>query len=893
MELERIDLLDLTKKILVFLLLAHLLPAIPVQAETDLPASSVAVLGFRYHGPPGKSGLADEVREGLARRLEARGNRVALEKEVPSSFEEIRKLAGLSGTDYLLYGSVTLLGRELSADIRVAKTKTPATPSPAFVQGSAELVPELLDRLASQVQRIMAAPYFVDKVLVRGNRRIDTDAILQVLGTRPGTLFDPETISSDIKSVYRLGYFDDVQVDLQEGPNGKVVTFVVREKPAIRNITIKGNKAIKLEKIKDVLDLKPYSIIREKALQEAVEKIKGLYAGKGFVNTTVTVSVEPVSDQAADVVFEIEEGEKLQIKSISFQGNRHVKDGELKSLMETTEKDYKWIPGIKAIVSFFKGQSPVLKWDALDRDLGRIAAFYHNKGYIDAKVGQPRVERRGKWLYITIPIDEGECYGVGRIEIQQDYFKDTRALLSRLELPGQSTFSQQILRQDILKLTDMFADQGFAYADITPRVTKDPEKKLVNIQLLVNKGPKVNFERIEIVGNTRTRDKVIRRELRVVELEPFSASGLRKSRQRLGRLGYFEEVNMTPSKGSREDLMDLKVQVKERPTGTFSIGAGYSSVDKLILMGEISQRNFLGKGQTLSFKGILGTQTNRYTFSFTEPYFRDTRLSLGTDLYNWERQYDDYTKNSTGGSVRSGYPLTDDLSIYLSFRVDNTTLSDISDNASQIIKESRDINSTRSMRLGLSYDTRNDFYNPTKGWNNGASVEYAGGVFGGDSAFIKLNGNLSYYRPIWNDFVGHLRFGIGYVTKGTGGELPVYERFFIGGMDSVRGFKWGTISPIDPVSGERVGGEYMGYLQTEVIFPLLKDMGLNGVVFYDMGNAWDKDSGYDIADLRKSVGCGIRWLSPMGPLRIEWGYNLDPRADEAASNWDFRIGGSF
>ncbi len=889
--MERIDFIT---KILLIFLAGLLFLHTEIRAEVRIHPVSVLILNLNYYGPTGDSGLSCEIQEGLARRLEAKGHDVSMGERLPESLDQIRELARAQGVQYALYGSVSLVGGQISTDLRLVQVDKPSLePEPIFSQGTPDHTPELLDRLASQVERVFLAPYLVDRVLLQGNRRIDTDAILQVIATKPDKPFDPATISSDIKSIYQMGYFDDVQVDVTHGPKGKIVTFLLREKPAIRNITISGNKAIKTDKIKEVLDLKPYSIVSEKALQENAEKIKALYAEKGFVNTVVTASVEQVSSQAADVTFDIVEGEKLQIKSITFQGNKHIDSDELKALMETTEKNYQWIPTLKAIKAFFKGQSPVLKWDAMERDLGRIAAFYHNRGYVDAKVGQPLVKRKDKWLYITIPIQEGDRYGIGNVEIQQDYFEDTKDLLSKLELTSQKTFNQQILRQDILKLTDIFADQGFAYADITPKIHKDPEKKVVNITLVVDKGPKVNFERIEIVGNTRTRDKVIRRELRVVELKPFSATGLRKSKQRLARLGYFEDVNLTPSKGSKKDLMNLKVQIKERPTGTFSIGAGYSSVDKLILMGEISQRNFLGKGQTLSFKGILGSQTNRYTFSFTEPYFRDTRLSLGTDLYNWEREYDDYTKNSTGGAVRLGYPLTDDLSVYSTLRIDNTTLTDISDYASQIIKDSEDIKSTRAISLGLSYDTRNDYYNPTEGWNNGVSIEYAGGVLGGDSAFVKLQGNLSYYRPIWNDFIGHLRLGIGYVTEGSGGKLPVYERFFLGGMDSVRGFKWGTISPIDPDSEERVGGEYMGYLQSEIIFPLLKDMGLNGVIFYDMGNAWDKDTGYDLGDLRKSAGFGIRWLSPMGPLRIEWGYNLDPRAGEDRSNWDFRIGGSF
>jgi outer membrane protein insertion porin family len=279
---------------------------------------------------------------------------------------------------------------------------------------------------------------------------------------------------------------------------------------------------------------------------------------------------------------------------------------------------------------------------------------------------------------------------------------------------------------------------------------------------------------------------------------------------------------------------------------------------------------------------------------------------LGIELYNWEYEYDDYTKESTGGAVRFGYPLTDDISTFIKLRMDDTDISDYSDNTSTIIKDSLDINITRSVSTGLSYDTRDDYYNPAHGWYNKASVEYAGGLLGGDSAFVKLEGRASYYHPIWKAIIGHVNGGIGYVTEGSSGKLPIYEKFFLGGMDSVRGFKYGSVSPIDPETGDRIGGEYMGFMQLETIFPLLKNMGLNGVCFLDMGNVWEKDNAYDLGDLRKSVGLGVRWLSPMGPLSIEWGYNIDKEElsiewgynidkeeGDDTSNWEFRMGGSF
>ncbi len=882
---------------IVYLILAFFFQFLLVSTGTgSISPPQVSILGtpLAYYGPKDRSYLAKEALEGLSRRLKARGDKVFLSKgSPPGSLEEVIKAGKARHVQFVFYGSLSCIGGQLSLDLRIIDLEEAISrPDSLFASGDRRDLNLLLDKAEDKMVKLLNAPYLVAEVDVRGNRRVDTDAILETAMTRVGDVFEPKTIASDIKAIYKMGFFDDVKVDVSRGPTGRKVTFIVKERPAIRHIKFIGNKKIKKDKIRDAIDLKPYTIINEKTLHENAEKIKALYEGKGYMDATVVASVKRISDEAADVTFKITEGEKTHIKSIKFEGNHVFSDNELKKLMETTEKEPIWTPSLRNILSFFKGDTSVLKWDALDRDLGRIGSYYRNHGYVDVKVGQPTVRRKDSWLYITIPVKEGSRYGVGKVDIKQDFFKDKERLLGLLKITKEPVFNQEVLRHDIMKLADLYADQGFAYTDITPIIQKDPKKKLVNITLDVDTGPKVMIRRIDIVGNTRTRDKVIRRELRVKELEPFSASGFRKSSRRLKRLGYFKSVNLIPARENNKKYMDLKVKVKEQPTGSFSIGGGYSSVEKVMLMGEISQRNFLGKGETLSFKGILGAQTNRYSFSFVEPYFRDTKLSLGVDLYNWEQQYDDYTKKSSGGAIRFAYPLNDNLGAFIRLRMDNTNLSNISSHASRFIRDSLDIHVTRSISFGLTYDTRNDYYNPTHGWNNRASIEYAGGPLGGDSAYLKLRGVASYYHPIWKEVTGHVRGGLGYVAEGKGGKLPIYEKFFLGGADSVRGFKYGRISPVDS-NGERIGGDYMGYVQLEAIFPLIKSMGLRGLCFLDMGNVWDKKSGYDITDLRKSIGVGVKWLSPMGPLSIEWGYNIDKKPGDDSSNWEFSTGGNF
>ncbi len=732
----------------------------------------------------------------------------------------------------------------------------------------------------------------VYKVLIKGNKRIDTAAILDAIQTRKDSIYNPEIISQDIKSIYDMGYFDDVAADVTNTPKGKIVTFIVHERPIIDKVVIKGNNELSKDKIKDVLSIKKYDILNEHIVKQNIDKIENLYSDKGYINTVVTAKIKHISASSVELIFSIKEGQKTYIKSIKFIGNHAFSSDQLKNLMDTTEKHPWWWLTWKNIKAMFSGNNGILNKGTLDRDIGRISSYYHDHGYIDAKVGSPNITRKGKWVYISIPIDEGYQYRVASIKIKQHMFPE-KSLLSLMKLKPGDIYSQKTLRQDILKINDKFADKGYAYIQILPQIQKIKGKKEIRITLNIDKGPKVYFQRIQITGNTKTEDKVIRRELRVKELEPFSATGLRKSNIRLNRLGFFKQVTITPKKASAPNKMNLDVKVKEQPTGTFSIGAGYSSIDKLLFMAQVKERNFMGTGDAVSFQGSFSSNSRRYTLSFTNPYFRDTKLLVGVDLYNWLRDYYDYSKKSTGGALRFGYPFTDNLSGSITLRADNTRLSDLPDNPSIVLLDSLSIHTTRSVTMGLTYNTKNSYFYPTHGWDNSLSAEYAGGVLGGDSAFVKVLGNIGYYHPIWKQLISHERLGVGFVTQSSGGRLPIYEKFFLGGIDTIRGYRYGHISPIDPATGDRIGGSRMAYLQNELMFPILKNLGLTGVMFYDVGNVWKQKDGYDISHLKDSVGIGIRWMSPIGPLRIVWGYKLHPEKDESRTDWEFRIGGMF
>ncbi|OAG28494.1 outer membrane protein assembly factor BamA [Thermodesulfatator autotrophicus] len=850
---------------------------------------TVVFLPLKINAPEKDKGELSVINQLLLASLKKRNFKVISPKKTqPSPAIYCQKIPAL-GT---IYGSLTYLGDKASLDLKVYLCKE-KYPQNIYLTGAKEELENLAQKAASLLIKALVGQQIVAEVKIKGNVRMDADAIYPVLSLKAGDIFDPKKIREDIKNIYKLGYFDDVRADVEQTKEGLIVTYILREKPVVKRIVYQGNKAIKTKELQKITELKPYSILNLQKIDEAAEKIKLFYKEQGFYDTKVEPLVKMLNPREARVIFKIKEGKKVYIKKITFEGNKAFSDKDLKKLLEISEKGtFSWLKKIKTFVT--GGIPPgVYSYGGLYRSLGKIVAFYQNHGYIDVRVGEPQVKRKGEWVYITIPVEEGPRYTVGQVDIEQDLFKNKNFIIEKLELPKEKYFNREALRRDIMKITDLFADKGYAYARVEPKIERDPKKHQVNVVFKVDKGPLVYVNRIEITGNTRTRDKVIRRELLVVEQRPFSATRLKKSENRLRRLGYFEDVSISTEKGIKEDQMDINVKVKEQPTGTFSIGAGYSSTDKLLFMAEISQRNFLGKGQTLSFQGYFGARTTRYNLSFTDPYFRDTKFSLGLNLYDWTREYDDYTRESKGFAIKIGYLWRPDIRFHLAYRYDDSNLTDYYYYASEIIRESADIHITSSIELGVTRDSRNHFFDPTRGSLTSIFYEHAGGFLGGDSAYEKITATFSYYHPLFWDVVGHIRVGAGYVTEGSGGKLPVFEKFYLGGLDSVRGYRYGDISPIDPETGERIGGEHMFFAQTEAIFPLVKSMGLKGVVFFDMGNVWDQETGYRFSEVRKSVGFGIRWLSPMGPLRIEWGFNIDTQPGEEKSNWNFRIGGVF
>lgn len=742
----------------------------------------------------------------------------------------------------------------------------------------------------------------VDEVRVQGNQRSEADAVLQVVGQRPGQPLDRGQIRRDIGRIFRLGFYTDVKVDLATLDGKQVLTYVVAEKPSVRLVRYSGNDELDQDELGEVVDIRSFSILDLAKVARNAEKIRDLYIEKGFFLAEVDWDVVELRDNQVDVVFRIVEKEEVTVARIVIVGNDALSDDFIKERIETREG---------GALSFMTGAG-AFQNEAFERDQLRIAQFYYDQGYIKARVGQPRVELspdRAR-LFITIPVEEGERYRTGDVDVVGDFLPQhpKEEVMKLVALEKGEWFSSTQLRATIDAVGELYKDDGYAYVNVAPDTRVDEESRTVSLAISVQKGEKVRIGRITMVGNSRTRDKVIRREMRLYEGEYYSSSGLKRSERLINRLGFFETVTIRTMRGAAEDLMDIVVEVKEKPTGTFQIGAGFSSIESFVAQAQISQNNLFGRGQTLSLQAQLSSLRSIANVQFADDYFLDSRVRFATNLYRYETSYEDFTRQSLGGDITFGYPLGDDWSVAATYTLEEVSVAEggFSGSTSGVTVDNlygRGI--TSSLKGSLFYDTRNNRLFPSAGIYAAGSVEHADEIFLSENEFTRYTLIGRYYYDVGLGIVAKVNGKWGLITSPDPRGVPLFERFFVGGPLSVRGFRRLTLGPDIEVPGSaepdapnrtlNIGGTEQFILNLELEFPIFERVGIRGVGFVDGGNAFDRSEAYadKLSGLRYAWGFGIRWFSPIGPLRFEWGFPFAPVGDEEESVFEFSIGNFF
>jgi outer membrane protein insertion porin family len=791
----------------------------------------------------------------------------------------------------------------------------------------------------------LAAGPVIGAIRVKGQSRIEVSAVIEKMSQKVGQPIHYDAISADIRSIYELGVFEAIEIHEEPGEKGKVnLLVVVKERPVISEVKFDGLDNLEEDDFKDAMSVKKYMVYNPSLVAEAAEKIRGVYEDKGYYLAQVNFEAQPVPDNPSEVVlvYKVQENDKIRVKKINFLGNKVYSDADLKGILQTKEGSPL---GFITDAGNFREQ-------VFDRDTQIINYWYYNHGYVQVEVGKPQVSVSPdkRWIYITIPIKEGDQFNIGSINYSGELLFTEDELRNELKISSGDTFSSDALREQVLSYTAKYGDLGYAFANVVPQHAIHPDTKLIDITFTIEKGEKVRIGRIMMSGNTRTRDKVLRRELLIHEGELYNETNLRKSRESVERLGFFEKgvaFNKTVRPGTK-DTLDITIVVKERHTGTLTIGAGYSSADSFIANAQVAEENFLGRGQRLAFYGLYSKNASRFNLSFDEPYFWDTVWSVGGDLYRASRDVRtgiasgvtviSYDELKFGGDVRVGHPIAEYVRGYITYKAEDVRIQNPFNDA--VLDLSKNEGLTSSLGATIARDTRDNRFETSKGDYESASVEVAG--LGGNKFFAKTDVNFRFFHPIWWKFVFKSNLEYGYLAALGESYLPVNERFVLGGVYSLRGYQPLSVGPMVCAQGTRieasstnpnrtlsdalaeggtpqgpcagagpgyypfvVGGRHKILLNAEIEFPIFEAVGIKGVFFFDAGNSFDslggvsnrQDIGHPFNEgpaILSDWGFGFRWFSPIGPLRFEFGFPFSSALDtNKGAVFNFMIGPSF
>ena len=716
---------------------------------------------------------------------------------------------------------------------------------------------------------------------VKNNKTVSGATILAKLKTKKGDAFSQKIVDEDIKRLYLLGFFSDVSVSVEDVQNGVGIIFTVTEKAPLNKVVFVGNKVFDSRRLESAVESKLNEFADERKLKKDADSIKDLYEKKGYPWVEVGYKIEADEANASSkAIFTINEGGRAVVKKIDLIGNAGFSDKRIAKIMKSRT------------AGFFR--SGVYKKEVLEDDMERIKNFYKQAGYLDVK---PEYELlfqekgRKKWIEIAVRIEEGRKYVAGAIKITNNTVFSEEELKALFKMKPGDTFTEEALHTDVGSIQEHYFDKGYIMARVRPDTLLNMDTDRIDITYNLTEGEVAYVNKINIRGNTKTKDVVIRRELRIKPGERYDGAKLKRSKERLNNLGYFEDITFDTEETAQADKRDMVVDVKETKTGEFSFGGGFSSIDKLIGFVEIEQRNFdmlnfptfTGDGQDIKLRGEFGSTRKNYLLSWTEPWIFDKPLSFGFDLYASEHSKSGstgyaYDETRQGGDIRFGKEFSEVLRGDLTYRIETVDISDLDSNVSQALKDEEGKNTISSAMFQLTKDTTDNRFNPVKGAVLVGSIEVAGGPFGGDKDFAKFFNSISHYSEI-GPFVLELKLRDGVVSTygGNNGAVPVYERFFAGGTYTIRGFKERDIGPKDQ-SGDAIGGGTIAIANAELTFSIIEN--LKGAFFVDAGNVWHvpdskpKD-GASPGGIKVGVGIGVRIKTPIGPVKLDYGFPIN------------------
>jgi outer membrane protein insertion porin family len=736
----------------------------------------------------------------------------------------------------------------------------------------------------------------VTAIEIRGNKRIELPAIAGRLTLKPGDPYTPENVRGQIKILYETGFFEDVQVETELGAGRVALAFLVREKPFITEIVFDGNRELSDDKLKEKITIKSQAFLDQPQAKESAEKIRLAYQGDGYFNCRVIPVVQTLDEDRKRLTFFVKEGDKARVKTVNFDGLHAATKDEMFKMMATRE----WIPWYGLItqlkVPSLFSDAGVLKQEEMNNDVERIKEVLLNKGYLNARVGLPTVELSDekKWFVVTYAVMEGEPFTVAEVGFRGNTVFEDPELRQGLKIKEGEIFQRQKLRDEITRLNDLYGSRGYAFADVSPNVNPNMEDRTATIILTIKEGELMRIRQINIHGNEKTKDNVIRREIRVDEQDVIDTPSLKRSFQRLNNLNFFETVEILPAQVG-VDKVDLNVRVKEKPTGQFSIGGGFSTLDKLVAIADITEGNLGGNGWMGRIRGQLGQQRTLGLITFRNPYLNDSLTSMQLDIYRSATNYITYFEKKAGASVTFGRWLSEYASGSMSLFAEQMNFSNplvgICPNQFPLVCSQLGNQTTTGFRTSLSRDTRDYNLDPRTGWRASAGFDLGTPYLGGSNNYYKYYLDVIKYTPLPLDTRVAVRVRYGAAVGIEGKPIPLTERYFVGGINTMRGFVFGRAGPVTD-SNSLLGATKQLIFNNDFIFTISSDAKLNGVIFFDYGKGFSDNEPLSFK-LRKTVGLEGRWISPFGPLRAAYGINLEPHPGERKGVFEFTIGSIF
>ncbi|MDO9183069.1 MAG: outer membrane protein assembly factor BamA [Bacteriovorax sp.] len=726
----------------------------------------------------------------------------------------------------------------------------------------------------------------IDQIEIKGLKKVEKEAVLEKIGSKVGMVLDNYLLKKDLEKIYSMKYFESVEAEHEIVAGKNLLVLRMKEKPIVTKISFEGNDGLSDDDLKGQVKTKVFSILDATSVKNDIQGLLKHYEEKGYFLASVDYKEKKINDENIELQFIIKEFDKVKVKKISFLGNKAFKDEEIKSILQTQED------------SLFSGLSGSGNFKEINfqNDIERLKYFYRMKGYLQINIGTPEitVSEDKKWVFITMKLTEGPQFSVNKISFQGEMLFPETDIREKLTLKENETYSEESLRKDIQLLTEMYQDEGYAFANVIRNLNVVPGENKVDVEFSFEKGKIAYFGRIKVKGNSKSRDKIIRRELLIREGQKFNGTALRQSKENVQRLGFFEPDSIifnTVSPKDKEDVLDVEIAVKEKNTGQISLGAGYSTANGGFFQASVSQANFRGLGQNLTFSLNIAKTSNTFSVDFTEPYLFDSKWSLGGGVaISSDETSASYKQKKKTMNVRVGYPIFTFTNLYTSYKLEDTKITAIDDIS---INPALENGLASTVASKIVYDRRDDRSDTRKGVLLSYATEFTG--LGGDKKWVKNETEAMGFYPVWGDLIFRSRFYASRLDEVNGREIPRTEKFTLGGSRNLRGYAFDDIGPKyrGRVAGNDVtfntGGVFSTFTNLEFQHPLSREAGLKWVVFFDAGHVGK----FTNIKVYTDYGFGFRWFSPIGTLRFEFGYPLTGEYKKQGSQFHFDIGQLF